>query len=147
MRAKNGDTVKVQFTGKLEDGTVFDSSSESGPAYFTLGEGEVIRGFELAVLGMTLGESKIVEIPADEGYGPHDDDMVVILDRKFFPADLEPKVGQRLRMRQAQGSRLTVTVTDVSESRVTVDTNHPLAGKDLILDIQLDEIIERSRFR
>lgn len=146
MRAKNGDTVKVQYTGKLKDGTVFDSSAESGPAQFTLGKGEVIRGFELAVLGMTLGESKIVEIPADEGYGLYDEDMLVVFHRERFPWDLKPKVGQRLQIGQPQGLTIQVTVTEVSESRVTVDANHPLAGKDLIFDIQIDEILENYEF-
>jgi FKBP-type peptidyl-prolyl cis-trans isomerase 2 len=147
MRAKNGDTVKVQYTGRLTDGTVFDSSPESGPIQFTLGEGRLIQCFEQAVLGMALGESKTVEIPANEAYGPHDEDMVIVLDREEFPPGLELKVGQELQLREPQSSRIKVTVTEVSESQVTMDANHPLAGQDLICDIQLDEIVERCRFR
>ena len=140
-QAKNGDTVKVHYTGKLEDGTVFDTSINRDPLQFTIGENQVIPGFEQAVVGMNPGESKTTKVPADKAYGPHHKEMVIVVDRNQFPANLEPKVGQQLQIRQADGRAIVVTVTDVSESSVTLDANHPLAGKDLTFDIQLIEIL------
>ena len=139
-QAKKGDTVKVHYTGKLEDGTVFDTSIERDPLQFTIGEGQVIPGFEQAVVGMNPGESKTTKVPADKAYGPHRKEMVLAVDRNQFPVDLKPKIGQQLQSRQADGRTIRVTVTDVSESSVTLDANHPLAGKDLTFDIQLVEI-------
>jgi peptidylprolyl isomerase len=140
-QAKNGDTVKVHYTGKLEDGTVFDTSIERDPLQFTIGEGRVIPGFEQTVVGMNPGESKTTKIPADKAYGPHRKEMVLVVDRNQFPVDLKPKVGQQLQSRQADGGAMRVTVTDVSESSVTLDANHPLAGKDLTFDVRLVEIV------
>lgn len=140
-KARQGDTVKVDYTGKLEDGTVFDSSGNREPLEFTIGEGQVIPGFEEAVVGMAPGEEKTVKIPEDQAYGPRREDMVLEVDRGSFPPDLEPEVGQHLQM--AQGDRVTVvTVTEVSDSNVKLDANHPLAGEDLTFDIKLDEIVE-----
>ena len=139
-QAKDGDTVKVHYTGKLEDGTVFDTSIERDPLQFTIGEGQLIPGFEQAVVGMSPGESKTVEIPADEAYGPYREEMVLVVDRDQLPPDLQPEVGQQLQMRQEDGQIILVTVIDVSESSVTLDANHPLAGQDLTFDIQLVEI-------
>jgi peptidylprolyl isomerase len=139
--AKYGDTVRVHYTGKLDDGTVFDSSTGRNPLQFTLGEGRIIPGFEKAVVGMNPGESKTVKVPADQAYGPYRKEMVVVVDRDQIPADLKPKVGQELQIRQADGQIIKVTVTDVSISSVTLDANHPLAGKDLTFDIQLLEIV------
>jgi FKBP-type peptidyl-prolyl cis-trans isomerase 2 len=127
--AKNGDTVKVHYTGKLEDGTVFDTSVERDPLQFTIGQGQVIPGFEQAVVGMNPGESKTSKIPADKAYGPHRKEMILVVDRNQIPVELKPKVGQQLQSRQAEGRTIRVTVTDVSESSVTLDANHPLAGK------------------
>jgi peptidylprolyl isomerase len=140
-QAQNGDTVKVHYTGTLDDGTVFDTSVGRDPLEFTLGERQVIPGFEQAIVGMTPGESKTAEIPADEAYGPHNKEMVVSVDRSDFPNNIEPKVGQMLQLHQPSGQRIAVTVTEVSESSVTLDANHPLAGKDLTFDIQLVEIM------
>lgn len=139
--AKEGDTVKVHYTGKLEDGTVFDSSEGRDPIEFTIGHRQVITGFELAVIGMNPGEAKTATVSAADAYGPRYDEMVVSVERDQFPAHLDPQVGQRLQIRQAQGQSITVTVTDVSESNITLDGNHPLAGKDLTFDIQLQEIL------
>jgi FKBP-type peptidyl-prolyl cis-trans isomerase 2 len=136
-QAKIGDTVKVHYTGKLEDGTVLDSSINRGPLQFTLGESQVILGFEQAVVGMNLEESKTVNIPADEAYGPRHKELVVVVNRNEFPAELELKVDDHLQIKQADGQKILVTVTDISESSVTLDANHPLAGKDLTFDIQL----------
>ena len=136
-QAKYGDTVKVHYTGKLGDGTIFDSSIDRDPLEFTLGEGRVIPGFEQAVVGMDLNETKTVKIPEDKAYGPHREELVAEVDRSQLPADLEPEIGQQLQGRQADGQVIVATVTDVSESSVTLDANHPLAGKDLTFDIQL----------
>jgi peptidylprolyl isomerase len=138
--AKNGDTVKVHYTGKLDDGTIFDTSADREPMQFTIGEGQLIPDFEQAIVGMSPGESKTVQIPSDNAYGPHHEEMVMAVDRKEFPDDLDPKVDQMLQVRQQDGHTFAVKVTDVSEAKVTLDANHPLAGKDLTFDIQLTEI-------
>jgi peptidylprolyl isomerase len=140
-QAKNGNTVKVHYTGRFEDGTMFDSSSNSGPLQFVIGEGRVIPGFEQAVVGMSPGESKSTTIPPEEAYGLHHEQMVLVIDRKQVPPDLKLGVGQQLEVRRQDGRKAMVMVTDVSESTVTLDANHPLAGKDLTFDIQLVEIV------
>jgi len=139
-QAKNGDIVTVHYTGKLEDGTVFDSSVNRDPVQFTLGEGLLIPGFERAVLGMSPGESKTAEVPADQAYGSHREEMVVEIDRQEFPPDFQPEVGQQLSIPQSDGRMIRLIVTAVSEQKVTLDANHPLAGRDLTFDIQLLEI-------
>ncbi|HUV02332.1 MAG TPA: peptidylprolyl isomerase [Desulfobacteria bacterium] len=136
-QAKNGDTVKVHYTGKLEDGSVFDSSIDQDPLEFTIGESQVIPSFEQAVVGMDLNETKTVKIPEDKAYGPHRAELVAEVDRSQLPADLEPEIGQQLEGRQPDGQVVVATVIDVSESNVTLDANHPLAGKDLTFEIQL----------
>jgi len=140
-KAKNGDTVRVHYTGKFEDGKVFDSSLEREPIEFTIGKGQVIPGFEQAVEGMSPGESKTTKIPQDKAYGPHRKEMVMSVERKIIPAHLDPKVGQQLQLHLPNGRTIKVMVTKISESRVTLDANHPLAGKELIFDIQLVEIV------
>lgn len=139
-KAKEGDSVKVHYTGKLEDGTVFDTSVNRDPLQFTIGKSQVIPGFEQAVVGMTADESKTVKIPADQAYGPHRKQMILEVDREQFPAHLKPEVGQQYQIPQAQGRPTVVTITNVSESKVVLDANHPLAGRDLIFDVQLLEI-------
>ncbi len=139
-QVKEGDTVKVHYTGKLDDGTVFDSSKGQEPLEFTMGKGQLIPGFEQAVEGMEPGESKTVTIPANEAYGPHHDEMVIEVARDQFPADQEPEVGQQYRVHQADGTPFVVTVTDVTPDTITLDANHPLAGQDLTFDIQLVDI-------
>jgi len=140
-QAKTGDTVKVHYTGKLDDGTVFDTSVEREPMQFKIGEGQLIQDFEQAVVGMNPGESKTVQIPSDNAYGPHHEEMILVVNRSEFPADMAPQVDQKLQVRQQDGGDFVVTVTDVTESKVTLDGNHPLAGKDLTFDIQLTEIV------
>jgi peptidylprolyl isomerase len=141
VQAKNGDTVKVHYTGKLDDDTIFDTSAEREPLQFKIGEGQLIQDFELAVVGMSPGESKTVQIPSENAYGPHHEEMIMVVDRNEFPENLEPKVDQRLQVQKSDGQVFAVTVTAVSESKVTLDANHPLAGKDLTFDIQLTEIV------
>lgn len=139
--AKPGDTVKVHYTGKLRDGTVFDTSTKREPLEFTIGQRQVIPGFEEAVVGMNSGDSKNVEIAADQAYGPHRDEMVVAVGREKLPEDVEPEVGQQLNMQQPDGQAIPVRITEVSESAVKLDANHPLAGRDLKFDLQLVEIV------
>ena len=139
-QAKPGDIVKIHYTGRLEDGTVFDSSANREPLEFTLDGGQVIPGFEQAVVGMTPGESKTEKIPMDQAYGPHRPEMVLEVSRQQMPPELQPEVGQQLQVQQPDGQTIPVFVTEVTESTVTLDANHPLAGEDLTFDIELVEI-------
>ena len=138
--AKDGDTVKVHYTGTLEDGTTFDTSVGREPLEFTLGEGRVIPGFEEVVKGMQVGQSKTVTIPPERAYGPRLDDLALVIEREQLPENLDPEVGQQLQMQQADARTTVVVVTDVSETTITVDANHPLAGKGLTFEIELVEI-------
>ena len=140
-RAKHGDTVKVHYQGTLEDGTVFDSSREREPLEFTLGGGNIIAGFEEVVTGMETGETRRERIPADKAYGSRRDDMVMEVDRQQVPNDIELELGQQLQVRQESGQAVPVTVTNLSDETVTLDANHPLAGKDLMFEIELLEIV------
>jgi peptidylprolyl isomerase len=139
-QAKDGDTVQVHYTGKLADGTVFDSSAGRDPLEFTLGAGQVILGFDKAVVGMKVGEKKTVTIPAAEAYGSYRDDLVIEISRDKISGGVTPKVGQRLQTTRDDGSIVTVTVTKVTDTTVTIDGNHPLAGKDLTFEIELVKI-------
>ena len=139
-QAKNGNTVKVHYTGKLDDGTVFDSSVDREPLEFTIGEGQLISDFEQAVIDMNPGESKTIKIAYDNAYGPHREEMLMVVDRSQFLEGLEPKIDQKLQVRDPNGGDSVVTVVDVTEANVTLDANHPLAGKDLMFEIQLTEI-------
>lgn len=139
-QAKIGDIVKVHFICKLEDGTLFDSSIEKEPLTFTIGEGQVMQGLEQAVIGMVQGESKTVKIPADKAFGPYLAEKVHVIGREQFPENLQPVVGIKFEIKQEDGTTNVVRVTDVSESSVTLDTNHPLAGKDLSFDIELIDV-------
>jgi len=141
IQAKQGDTVKVHYTGKLDDGTVFDTSRNRNPLQFTIGKGQVIVGFEQAIDGMTTGESKTVTIPMENAYGPHRKEMIITMERSKLPADLNPKVGQRLELTQMDDRNILVTVTAVTDSILTLDANHPLSGKNLVFDIELVGII------
>ncbi len=139
--AKNGDAVKVHYTGKFEDGTVFDSTDGREPAQFTLGSGQLIQGFEKALIGMNVGESKTADVSQDEAYGPRNEQMKQVVDRSQLPPDLDPQVGLQLQVNNPDGQPVIVTIDDVSDSDVTLDANHPLAGKDLSFDIELVEIV------
>jgi peptidylprolyl isomerase len=140
-QVKNGNTVKVHYTGKFDDGTIFDSSDNHGPLEFTLGEGRIIPGFEQAIIGMEPSETKTVKIPFDKAYGPYHEEMVMVVERNQFPPHLNPEVGRKLQIPKADGQTIIFTVIDASESNVTLDANHPLAGKDLTFYIQLMEIV------
>jgi len=139
-QAKNGDIVEVHYTGTLENGTVFDTSEGRDPLKFTLGAGQMIPGFEQAVLGMKIGESKNFTIPADEAYGPYDDDLLIVINREDLSPDLDPEVGQQLQMPRPGGGISIVTVTNVTDTTITIDSNHFLAGKDLTFEIELMSI-------
>ena len=134
------DTVKVHYTGTLDDGTIFDSSEEREPLEFQLGGGQVIPGFEDAVVGMNVGDIKTTRISSEEAYGLHDEDMVLTVPREQFPPDIEPELDQQLQLRQPDGSSFVVTIIDITEDNVTLDGNHPLAGEALTFTIQLVEI-------
>ena len=140
IMAKNGDTVKVHYKGTLEDGSVFDTSRGREPLEFILGSGSMIVGFDKAVNGMQVGEINTVTIPADEAYGPHREELVLVIERDKLPEGLEPAIGQQLEMSQPDGRTVIVVVIDVSEASITVDANHTLAGKDLTFEIELVEI-------
>lgn len=139
-QAKQGDTVKVHYTGKLQDGNVFDSSVNREPLEFTLGAGNMIPGFEQAVQGMNIGDKKTAEIPSEQAYGEKREDMIISVPRENVPGDIEPEVGQQLAIQQQGGQQVPVTVTEVTEEKVVLDANHPLAGKDLVFEIELVEI-------
>jgi peptidylprolyl isomerase len=140
-KAKNGDTVRVHYTGKLENGRVVETSKNNDPLQFKIGDGEVILGLEEAVVGMEEGEEKTAKISSSKGYGPHKKEMVAKVEKSRFPNHINPEIGQRLKVVQPDGTATRVTVTDVSESKVTLDANHPLAGKDLVFDIRLIEVV------
>ena len=140
VQAKPGDTVKIHYTGRLDDGTVFDSSANREPLEFTINSGQVIPGFDQAVVGMSIGDSKTETIPMDQAYGPHREEMVLEVSREQLPPELNPEVGQQLQIQQPNGQSVPVFIADVTDATVVLDANHPLAGEDLIFDIQLVEI-------
>lgn len=137
--AKRGDNVKVHYTGKLSDGTVFDSSDGGEPLEFAVGSGQVIQGFEEGVVGMKVGEFKTVEIPVEKAYGERKDELVIQAPIEQVPPDLNPELGMRLEMGGVNGEILRVVVTEITDTYITLDANPPLAGKDLIFEIELIE--------
>lgn len=139
-QAKTGDTATVHYSGSLDDGTVFDSSKDREPLKFIIGEGKLISGFEEAVVGMAPGESKEVTLSAEQAYGPHRTELTVQVEKKQFPPNINPQVGQHLQIPQADGEVVNVRVTGLNDSTVTLDANHPLAGKDLTFQIDLLEL-------
>jgi peptidylprolyl isomerase len=140
-QAKSGDSVRVHYTGKFADGEVFDSSVGKDSIQFVIGTGQLIAGFDRAVVGMQPGEAKTVTFGPEEGYGVQQDNLMFVVERHTLPAQLNPEVGERYQIRQGDGSPLAVTVIAVSPESITLDGNHPLAGKDLTFEIQLVEIL------
>jgi len=138
--AKDGDTLRVHYTGKLEDGTTFDSSIGGDPLEFTLGSGQLIPGFESGVTGMAPGEKKTLTIDPVNGYGEHNEDLVLTVPRSQVPEDLNPGIGEQLEMSQ-EAQTFVVTVTGVTDDTITLDGNHPLAGKTLSFEVELVEIV------
>jgi peptidylprolyl isomerase len=139
-KATKGNNVKVHYTGKLTDDTVFDSSREREPLEFTVGAGQMIKGFDEAVEGMAVGESKNVTIPSAEAYGPKRDEAIVTVSKTQLPEGLEPQVGMQLEASQPDGRKQMLSIVEVKEEDVVLDGNHPLAGKDLVFDIEVMEI-------
>jgi len=140
QQVKKGDTIKVHYHGKLVDGTTFDSSEGREPLEFEVGSGMVIPGFDDGVTGMAVGDKKTVTIPADDAYGPKQEDMIMEFPKERFPADMVPEVGMQLNMNNGQGQSFPVVIVEVQESVVILDANHPLAGQELIFDLELVEI-------
>jgi len=139
-KVKDGDTVKVHYTGKLEDGTVFDSSKEGEPLELTIGAGNVIEGFEKGVIGMERGGSKTVTIPPEEAYGSMNEELVAKVKKENFPENITPVIGEQLQLKQQDGNIVNVAITEIRGDTVTLDANHPLSGKTLIFDIELIEV-------
>jgi peptidylprolyl isomerase len=142
--AKPGDTVAVHYTGKLADGSVFDTSKNRDPIQFVVGERHVINGFDQAVTGMSPGEKKTAQVSAEDGYGPRQPELVVEFDRTRIPPDILAEVGQELEMRTTAGRQVAAVVVDASDTSVTLDANHPLAGKDLMFEIELVELVAHA---
>lgn len=136
-KAASGNTVKVHYTGKLEDGTVFDTSVKRDPLEFTIGKGQIIPGFEQAVVGMEAGDRKTETIPPDKAYGPQRPELMLNVERKEIPANIPLEVGLRMEVTQSNGQAFPVTVAKIADDLVTLDANHPLAGKTLIFEIEL----------
>jgi peptidylprolyl isomerase len=143
-QVKSGDKVKVHYHGKLTSGETFDSSAGREPLEFEVGSGMVIKGFDEGVTGMEVGEKKTINIPYDEAYGPRNPEMVIDMPKDRFPAEMELEAGMPLMMSDGQGQQFQVTVTEIMETSVMLDANHPLAGKDLVFDLELVEIVGGS---
>jgi len=140
-QAKQGDTVKVHYTGKFQDGTEFDSSRDEEPLRCTLGGGELIPGFEKALVGMAEGDKKTITIPPEEGYGEFRKDLVLAIDKEEFPDEISPEVGQQLRLQKPGNPPFTVTIMEINDDSIVLDANHPLSGKTLIFDVEMMEIL------
>ncbi len=135
--AKAGDTVQIHYTGTLSDGAVFDSSDGRDPLEFAVGSGMIIPGLDAAIPGMAVGDKKVVEVPADQAYGPRNDQARQAIPRKDIPAEIPLEIGTQLQMQGPEGQVIPVTVAEVTETDVTLDANHPLAGKDLTFAIEM----------
>jgi len=144
-QVKAGDTVKVHYHGRLTDGTTFDSSEGREPLEFKVGSGQVIKGFDDGVTGMEVGEKKTINIPVEQAYGAKNEEMVVNFPRANFPEDLNPEVGMQLNMTNGSGQVIPVVIVEVGEEEVILDANHPLAGQELIFDLELVSIGGGSR--
>lgn len=141
---KNGDTVKVHYHGTLQDGSVFDSSAGREPLEFEVGAGMMIAGFENGVMGMSMGDKKTIHIPASEAYGEVQEEMMMEFPIDRFPEDMKPEVGMTLNMSNGAGQHFPVVITEIKEEFVILDANHPLAGRDLIFDIEVVDIKSKS---
>lgn len=140
-QAKKGDKVQVNYKGYLEDGTIFDSSEGKKPLDVVLGSGAVIPGFDAALNGMGVGDKKTVKIPMDQAYGNHNAEMVMQVPTSEIPPDLKPEIGQKLQVGGAAGELMVVEVLDLTDEFIVLDANPPLAGKDLIFDLELVAIV------
>ena len=142
--AKKGDKVKVHYHGKLTNGNTFDSSEGREPLEFEIGGGMVIAGFDDGVTGMIIGEKKTINIPADQAYGPKQEEMIMEFPKDRFPADMVPEVGMQLNMSNGSGQNFPVVIVELKEEIVVLDANHPLAGEELVFDLELIEIEPKS---
>ena len=142
--AKSGDTVRINYTGKLTDGTQFDSSEGREPLEFQVGSGQIISGLDREVEGMKIGDKQTVTVAAEEAYGPHDPAKVQQVPRTALPPELEPQEGMQLQAQTPQGGQVTLIVTTVGDQEITVAANHPLAGKDLVFEIEMIEILKAA---
>ena len=145
QQVKTGDTVKVHYHGRLTDGSTFDSSEGRQPLEFEVGSGMVIRGFDNGVMGMSVGDKRTIQIPVAEAYGPVDPQMLMDFPVDRFPEDMKPEVGMQLNMSNSAGEHFPVVIKEVKGDVVVLDANHPLAGEDLIFDLELVEIKNASR--
>lgn len=140
-QVKSGDKIKVHYHGRLTNGETFDKSEGRDPLEFEVGSGMVIKGFDEGVTGMAVGDKKTINIPFNEAYGPKNPDMVIDMPKDRFPKDMELEVGMPLAMSDDQGQQFQVAIAQIKEDSVVLDANHPLAGEDLIFDLELVEII------
>ena len=143
-QAKKGDKVKVHYHGKLTSGETFDSSAGREPLEFEVGSGSVIKGFDEGVKGMQVGEKKTINIPVEEAYGPRNNEMLIEFPKDRFPNDMKIEQGMQLMMSDSSGQNIPVIVTEIKENSVILDANHPLAGEELVFDIELVEIVGGS---
>lgn len=139
-QAKDGDTVKVHYTGKLENGTVFDTSKDRQPFEFAVGSGKIIPGFEKGITGMGVGDRKTITVLPEEAYGPSRKELIVDIKKTDLPEDITPAIGKQLQVQQKDGNPIETTITDMDEDTVTLDANHPLAGNTLLFEVELVEI-------
>ena len=142
QQAKKGDTVKVHYHGKLTNGETFDSSKGREPLEFEVGGGMVIKGFDEGVMGMEVGEKKTINIPVDEAYGPRSEEMIIEFPKERFPAELQIEEGTPVMMSNEAGQDFPVLVAEIKEDSVMLDANHPLAGEELVFDLELVEIVD-----
>ncbi|GAB6057430.1 FKBP-type peptidyl-prolyl cis-trans isomerase [Desulfonatronum parangueonense] len=138
-QAQTGNNVKVHYTGRLDNGQVFDSSADRDPLEFTLGQGQLISGFEKAVTGMQVGDKKTVTIPAEDAYGTRQEELLFSVERAQLPDHIQPEVGQQLQVSQ-DGQATVVTVAELTDTTITLDANHPLAGENLTFDLEVVEV-------
>jgi FKBP-type peptidyl-prolyl cis-trans isomerase 2 len=139
MVVEEGNTVKVHYTGKLDDGTVFDSSEGREPLEFKIGEHKVIKGFEEGMIGMEVGEEKTIDIPVDKGYGKHNEQLIQEVPKTMFK-DFSPEVGQQIGMMTQEGQPLQAKVLEIKDEKVKLDLNHPLAGQALHFTVKLESV-------
>jgi FKBP-type peptidyl-prolyl cis-trans isomerase 2 len=139
-KAKSGDKVKVHYTGKLNNGEVFDSSDGKEPLEFVIGEHKIIPGFENGIIGMGKGDKKTINIPSDEAYGQYRDELRANVERGQFPPDISPEIGMQLKLETPEGQPIIVIITEIADENITIDANHPLAGQDLTFDVELVEV-------
>lgn len=141
-KVKEGDVVRVHYTGKLTNGEQFDSSNGREPLEFTVGAGQMIKGFDAAMPGMSIGEKKTINISADDAYGQKDEQAIIEFPKENIPADMKLEVGMQLQLRNENGQPFPVTVAEIKDNVVVLDANHSLAGKELVFDIELMEIVK-----